>query len=84
MVLSVDSGIRSQGWCPKCRLKSVVASGTSLVCTSPQCDWEADRTEVISQMLRSGRERLHFHQSASRQTWKRQAWRGVSSRVPLD
>lgn len=45
---------RPQGWCPRCILHSVVLTSESLVCTSPQCEWEASRTSELEAEVFSG------------------------------
>lgn len=47
-------GVRPQGWCPECGLRSVVLTPSMLVCSSPQCDWERDRSEALENEVFSG------------------------------
>lgn len=50
-MIDTTSASRPQGWCPSCGLRSVQVVGMLLVCTSPQCAWEAERGDEIERTV---------------------------------
>ena len=53
-VTSRNTSARQRGWCPRCALHSVVMTTTSLVCSSPQCEWEERRSEALEKEVFGG------------------------------
>jgi hypothetical protein len=49
-----NTSARQRGWCPRCTLHSVVVTPSSLVCSSPQCEWEEARSEALEKEVFGG------------------------------
>ena len=49
-----ETELKLQGWCPRCHLRSVQRTESRVVCTSPECGWEAKRSTQVEGRVFNG------------------------------